>query len=181
MFYLCRICLLFNSPSIITLSANFNFSMLVPVGESHSILYMLFVLCSTVSVCCCFCSAFVISTPKVKDHWAWNHYKCMAGTNTEKSYLWWENKLFGWWKKVFFNTNNNFCRKMSRRQSHNVTLNVHLDVAQNYFNLPDGSHTPNTPEILNSIVNMQANPFQGFLTDKSSTNCKPFKMVRKIL
>ena len=37
-----------------------------------------------------------------------------------------------------------------------VSLNVHLAVPTTTSAAQDGSHTPNTPEILNSIVNMQA-------------------------
>ena len=37
-----------------------------------------------------------------------------------------------------------------------VSLNVHLAVPPTTTAAQDGSHTPNTPEILNSIVNMQA-------------------------
>ncbi len=45
-----------------------------------------------------------------------------------------------------------------------MSLNVHLAVPQQgevgVGN--NGSHTPNTPEILNSIVNMSAGPFSGY-------------------
>lgn len=37
-----------------------------------------------------------------------------------------------------------------------VSLNVHLAVPPTSSAAQDGTHTPNTPEILNSIVNMQA-------------------------
>ena len=38
-----------------------------------------------------------------------------------------------------------------------ISLNVHLQVPSTTSQ--DGSHTPNTPEILNTIVNMTAGPF----------------------
>ena len=44
----------------------------------------------------------------------------------------------------------------SANKSVGVSLNVHLAVPPTTVASGDGSHTPNTPEILNSIVNMQA-------------------------
>lgn len=41
----------------------------------------------------------------------------------------------------------------------NISLNVHLTVPTASVMTTDGGHTPNTPEILNSIVNMQSGPF----------------------
>ena len=41
-------------------------------------------------------------------------------------------------------------------------LNVHLAVPPAQTGA-DGGHTPNTPEILNSIVNMTQGPFTGFV------------------
>ncbi len=44
-----------------------------------------------------------------------------------------------------------------------ISLNVHLQVPTTTTSPPgtmqDGSHTPNTPEILNTIVNMTSSPF----------------------
>ena len=42
-----------------------------------------------------------------------------------------------------------------------ISLNVHLQVPPSTVTTTtqDGSHTPNTPEILNTIVNMTAGPF----------------------
>ena len=37
-----------------------------------------------------------------------------------------------------------------------ISLNVHLQVPSSTASAQDGSHTPNTPEIVNSIVNMTA-------------------------
>lgn len=51
---------------------------------------------------------------------------------------------------------------MARQNSRHISLNVNLAVPQTTLQLPDGSHTPNTPEILNSIVSMQTTPFSGF-------------------
>ena len=59
---------------------------------------------------------------------------------------------------------------MAQRSNENpsISLNVHLAVPSTNNNANDGSHTPNTPEILNSIVNMQSDsmstvgPFAGF-------------------
>lgn len=57
-------------------------------------------------------------------------------------------------------------------RGNSISLNVHLAVpGQSQQPQPgtvtttttaDGSHTPNTPEILNSIVNMQHGPFAGY-------------------
>ena len=48
------------------------------------------------------------------------------------------------------------------------SLNVHLTVPQTQAagGGADGSHTPNTPEILNSIVNMTHGPFTGFVAQQ---------------
>ena len=45
-----------------------------------------------------------------------------------------------------------------------ISLNVHLQVPPPPTTSigQDGSHTPNTPEIVNSIVNMTSGPFGGF-------------------
>ena len=55
------------------------------------------------------------------------------------------------------------------RGGNSISLNVHLTVPGQQPPQPgtvtttaDGSHTPNTPEILNSIVNMQHGPFAGY-------------------
>ena len=45
-------------------------------------------------------------------------------------------------------------------QTPKISLNVHLQVPPSSgAQAQDGSHTPNTPEIVNSIVNMTAGPF----------------------
>ena len=49
-----------------------------------------------------------------------------------------------------------FCRAAMDNNS-KISLNVHLQVPSTTSQ--DGSHTPNTPEILNTIVNMTAGPF----------------------
>ncbi|XP_040567450.1 activating transcription factor 3 [Lepeophtheirus salmonis] len=51
-----------------------------------------------------------------------------------------------------------------------LSLNVHLAVPQNSHS---ESHTPNTPEILNSIVNMTNGPFANFASSNSSSSAIP--------
>ena len=63
--------------------------------------------------------------------------------------------------------------KMSRNNDNenNIALNVHLTVPQTSNpGSGDGSHTPNTPEILNSIVNMQSGPFSSYATSQTGND-----------
>lgn len=53
-----------------------------------------------------------------------------------------------------------------QQQQGAMSLNVHLAVP--VVTTADGSHTPNTPEILNSIVNMQNGPFAGYVPPPSA-------------
>ena len=56
-----------------------------------------------------------------------------------------------------------------------VSLNVHLAVPTTTAAPQDGSHTPNTPEILNSIVNMQAQrEEQNRARESEGTSAGPF-------
>ena len=59
-----------------------------------------------------------------------------------------------------------FCSSVSKMEpTPKISLNVHLQVpgappgGSSAAQPQDGSHTPNTPEIVNSIVNMTAGPF----------------------
>jgi hypothetical protein len=63
---------------------------------------------------------------------------------------------------------------MAYDQSGRISLNVHLAVPQTMTTGQDGSHTPNTPEILNSIVSMTSGPFAAdFVAGPSSLAVDP--------